>query len=276
MMKKFLSFATLAVFSGIVHAETATPDNGPKLVLGRVNEGIYANNSMPATCGSGYQKRLDGGEPVIISGSTTCRPYSGAELGFWTIAVNGKEYMIRKSDVVVSEAKTKMIEQMSPDEAQRFHDNAIETSTYVYRERAREALGQLRATKPSGLAIIDSGIYDESEYTEGTSFRVKVFNPTSKPIKYVWFTLIGYNAVDDVVRSRGQSSLTMRGIGPVEAEGIAAWSFKYVWLTDIVESYRISQVKVQYMDNSTKVIAKPSAITINEAAYRLLFEEGDD
>jgi hypothetical protein len=41
--------------------------------------------------------------------------------------------------------------------------------------------------------------YDESEYTEGTGTRIEVYNPTNKSIKYLWFSFVGYNAVDDIL-----------------------------------------------------------------------------
>ena len=79
----------------------------------------------------------------------------------------------------------------------------------------------------SGLGILEYSAFDVSEYTEGTGFRISVFNPTKKVIKYISISFIGYNAVNDKVINRMMTSYTnsVRCVGPIKQYDDAEYEY---------------------------------------------------
>ena len=137
-----------------------------------------------------------------------------------------------------------------------------------------ELLDFVKKCSPKGICILDYSIYDESENTDGTSFRVQVLNPTKKTIKYIWFSIIGYNPVGDKVfeRSKQSSSITLKAVGPIEPDKNGTYNFEYAWFTDLVETVKIAQVKVQYMDGSIKIISETNTVKMPKGMYSILTE----
>ena len=52
-----------------------------------------------------------------------------------------------------------------------------------------ETIDKIKALSSKGISIYSWGVYDESEYTDGTSIRFTFYNPTQKTIKYVNISL---------------------------------------------------------------------------------------
>lgn len=135
-------------------------------------------------------------------------------------------------------------------------------------------LKEVAATANHGLALVSSGIFDVSEHTEGTGFRVSVHNSTKKAIKYVTFIVLGLNAVGDPVvdRLKGRNQ-TLRGIGPIEPDETSSYSKDYMWMTDIVESHKIQSIKVEYMDGTSKLITDLKRIRLTPKGRAILAED---
>lgn len=143
--------------------------------------------------------------------------------------------------------------------------------------RKDEAFARLRNMKKYGIAILKSRIYDVSEYTEGTGFEVTYYNPTKKTIKYITTNLVGYNAVGDPVKVKGgKTQATVKGIGPVEPDSSAGYSYEYTWFTDLVETYKIVSIKVQYMDGSSTTVNDPKKAWLDRQSYDLITGETRD
>ena len=124
--------------------------------------------------------------------------------------------------------------------------------------------------KNKGLCVLNSFAYDVSENTHGTGFKVKVLNPTNKIIKYIWFTVTGLNPVGDRVFefTKQSNSITLKAIGPIEKNDFGTYEFEYVWFTDIVQKAIITNVKVQYMDGSIKIISNPNSVTLPSELFK--------
>jgi len=131
-------------------------------------------------------------------------------------------------------------------------------------EDIKDALKPFILTKKYGIGIVSYQATNDN-YTTGANFSI--FNPSSKTIKYIWFTVAGENPVGDLVKTKTGYYKTLKGIGPIEPNNIGEWSFDYVWLTDVVESMKITTIKIQYMDGSFKTIKYNDHIYIGYGAY---------
>jgi len=93
----------------------------------------------------------------------------------------------------------------------------------------------------------------------GVSFSIEWLNSSTKAIKYVYFTVVPYNRVDDIQSCRisGRSSFTGKVTGPIEPENphkISYW--ENAWYNNTISCIEITTVKVEYMDGSSYVYIK--------------------
>ena len=127
-----------------------------------------------------------------------------------------------------------------------FRESALEVKDYYTK--------MLDYETKNPITVVENTAYDMSEYTDGTGFRCTIQNNNKKTIKYIWITFKGFNAVDDPVyvsSARGYS-INKKCIGPIAQDETGSYDFEYAWLTDIVEYAKITSIKVQYMDLSTR------------------------
>lgn len=92
--------------------------------------------------------------------------------------------------------------------------------------------------------------------TAGVGLKIKFrYLNYSKTIKYLFVTVVPYNAVGDVQMSAtgGQSVFTGRIAGPIEADVINTNStyWENAWNSNTVTCVKITKVKVEYVDGST-------------------------
>ena len=90
-------------------------------------------------------------------------------------------------------------------------------------------------------------------------------------IKYITINLVGYNAVDDAVSSRGKYTLSPKCVGPIEPEDAGSYDFEYLWFTDLVEYAKIKSIVVQYTNGTTKTISNISNIEWSDKLYETYF-----
>lgn len=191
-----------------------------------------------------------------------------------------KSFFIPTSEIeILSEDKAKLDTLLSCSEEIR--DNYFKYSKglghAMYLKKIGTALNELKGFEKYGLSIISWGVYDQSEYTDGTGFRIRFYNPTKKTIKYITINLVGYNAVDDAVSSRGKYTLSPKCVGPIEPDDAGSYDFEYLWFTDLVEYAKIKSIVVQYTNGTSKTISNISTIEWSEALYNTYFnEELDD
>lgn len=258
------------------------------LVNGTINYPTYCSSSLSPSCFVSPEKLFDAHTKVFISGIKECKIGDGYSKRFFEFIVDNKNYLI-ESRLVTTTNKNKwdIISLMTPEEIDSLKFTASkawkENLEADLKERSEElrvkkldtlAVGNfLEKTKPQGLTVLKFSCYDESEYTKGTGVKVRIYNPSKKTIKYVWFSFSGYNTVGDRVSSRGKSLITTRGIGPIRPDEEGSYEYEYVWFTDIVESVKLTFIKLQYMDGTFKLIANPMAITLPSKLYEIVDEE---
>lgn len=198
-------------------------------------------------------KYVDAGTVFIVSDIEQCNSET-----YYKVYYNKEMYYVKGENLYIDPFYIDGINNLSPDSKEVFKQHASKFAELYYYKQLDELNSYLRKTEKFGIAIIDKSIYDESEYTEGTSLKIEVYNPTKKTIKYIWFTICGYNAVNDKVGA----NITKKCIGPIEPNVSGSYDFSYVWFTDIVETFKIKNIKVQYMDNSFKTITSPNNILL--------------
>ena len=93
-----------------------------------------------------------------------------------------------------------------------------------------------------------------TKYSYAVDVTLSVINPTRKKIKYVWFTVAAYDAVGGRLSSFGETSVTVKGIGPIEPFETAAYEFENVFTSKVIDRMEIRSVKVQYFDGTNKTI----------------------
>lgn len=148
----------------------------------------------------------------------------------------------------------------------------IEESEKSHKEDSLAKIQLLVKYEKLGLMIVEDGPYDESEHTKGTGYTASVLNTSKKAIKYIWFYVLGINAVGDPVveRTKGTSLMTLRGIGPIESMESGEYDFEYVWFTDLVETTKLKSVKVQYMDGTIRTHSNPESLRLTRKERGLL------
>jgi hypothetical protein len=203
---------------------------------------------------------------IIVAGTRTC----GGQ-HYYLAAVEAKAVLIPARDLSLSRDEMALLntysrlpdaleravaqsKQMMDDAAAKIEQANAEAA--AKKQAARDAFTrELAGKKKKGLALVSATI-EENEYVDATAFVIRVLNPTDKVIKYLTFTVVGYNAVGDPVidRLRRKPRIEVKGIGPIEPLGTASYEWKFMWHTKIVDSFAIPEIKVEYMDKSVRVL----------------------
>lgn len=236
--------------------------------------GLSASDS----CRPSGAKKPVAGVMVVVVRAVECQPhYGGAPVKLFEVLYRGGALYVREDDLLMTDDVKRAV---AADDEQSIEANRaswVEDSKYAYLYQLDKAIKALKATAPQGIALIDSSIFDVSEYGEGTGFSVKFLNTGKKTIKYANFSILGLNAVKDPVRERFSRDATvrLRGIGPVEPDSFASYSKDYMWMSDFVEYHRITQIKLEFMDGTSKTISDIKRIKVDSSVYDLLTDDSE-
>lgn len=146
----------------------------------------------------------------------------------------------------------------------KFAPPEIINESEAIHDELKNALIPFVKTSKYGIGLIT---YRPTGDKLSTGASFKIFNPSKKTIKYVWFTVGGENPVGDLVKVGASYYKTLKAIGPVEPQGIADWSFEYIWLTNIVETLKLTTIKIQYMDNTFRTVKYNDEMYIGNSAF---------
>ncbi|WP_019991393.1 hypothetical protein [Rudanella lutea] len=169
------------------------------------------------------------------------------------------------SDVFILEDRLDYLKKRGDSgEAIRKNIAAI-TANFIAEERvkaARAILKKLEKYQRQGLLVSEWGFTEPGDIVGNVNVSFKILNPVKKKLKYIWFTVVAYNAVGDRTgdRLRGTQPATLKGVGPLEEWQEASWEFENVWYNETIDCVRITQIKVQYMDGSFRLFDKPNLI----------------
>lgn len=289
MKFKHIIGAACLLVSAQSHAQIAEPESPegasgkasgavaiPKAVAGIAKKYTSIGKSLSTSCYTSDSKMLDSATLLVVAGYETCKPSYSEPKGFYTVFKGLKKYYIAEADLEISEQEAAEIKSLSAEQKPAYSNKAERVALHLREKELSDVIATLKRHKKSGLTVVSSSIADVSEHTQGTSFAIEVLNQADKQIKYVWFTVVGYNAVGDPVRRSSGTAATVKGIGPIAPGDSASYDWDYLWMTDIVESFKIPKIKVQYMDGSIREVQNIKAITLSNRHRTVLKEAGGD
>lgn len=244
-------------------------NDSTKLYLGVNTEATFIYETVSSSCYSSGGKYIDP-SVLVICGIKECSSYS-SDKKYFEVMYKGKNYFIPTNEVTFKDENKdcyQIIKNM-PDSLQYYYrEYANQVGLLYHSKRIKEIINKMDANKTKGLTILTWTPFDMSEYTDGTGVRFEVYNPTKKTIKYISFTVRGYNPVDDPVRAKnGNYSIALRGVGPIAPEENATYSWDYVWFSGAFDYAKITLITLTYMDGTTKTIEKPTSIMLSSDDY---------
>lgn len=201
---------------------------------------------------------------LVVQKKTCTYRYSTTGQAYYEILYGGRHLLVPEYALEVDEFTQKQMAAMTQEEIDASMKAWERHSMEMRHRQLGDAVKALDATKKHGIAILDVGIFDVSEHTEGTGFNIEFINTTKKTIKYIIFNVVGLNAVGDPVRNRitGATTASFRGIGPIGPDENASYKRDYLWHTDLVDSFRLTSVKLEFMDGSSKVVTDIKAVRL--------------
>jgi hypothetical protein len=152
------------------------------LILGIIHDGYVCKN-ISSNCFCHSYSNFSDATIVVVSGIATCKRISSEELGnFFEIIHKNKTYFVSKEKLKFARDIDYFseISRFPPDKSELFRKNAQFYANYYHSQKLDEVLKFLGNCKTKGIAILKWNIYDESEYTDGTGFKVEFYNPTKK------------------------------------------------------------------------------------------------
>lgn len=260
-----------------------TPKSMPSAVelksrYAAVNRDADVGLSVPGDCRPSGAKSPVSGVLVVVVRAVECQAnFGGGPVKVLEVLYRGNPLFVREDHVFMTD---ELKRSLAADDEKSIAANRvawIEASKYAYLYQLEKAMKALKATASQGIALIDSSIFDVSEYGEGTGFSVNFLNTGKKTIKYANFSILGLNAVKDPVRDRfsRDAIVRLRGIGPVEPNSFASYSKDYMWMSDFVEYHRITQIRLEYMDGTSKTISDIKRITVDPDFYEILTDKSE-
>ncbi|MEG1758382.1 MAG: hypothetical protein RR235_08010 [Oscillospiraceae bacterium] len=94
----------------------------------------------------------------------------------------------------------------------------------------------------------------------GVDLFIGYVNMSEKVMKYATFTVVPYNAVDDVVTCeiRNISEYVAQDVGPkAKGEGIAgdySWYWQCAWYNSTIDRLEMTEIEIEYIDGSREIL----------------------
>lgn len=272
MKKNIVLFILFVFYSSLLFSQKISDTT--KILAVTKDETVYVGSELNKEgFKSGEDLTLSPKTVVLIIGAKSFVIGKG-NFDYYEIAYKGKTYFIYEEDVTLlnKDLSFEKILTSEINSKELFRKNSIRLSYELTIGQQLNVLKKIESLRSKGLVVLQNSIYDESEYTEGTSFDFKIINLSNKTIKYINFNIIGFNSVEDKVFERGSAIKSVKGIGPIKKDESAVFEFKYVWFTDLVETFKVVSIKIQYMDGSVKIIDNPKSVTLTKSEYEKYLE----
>lgn len=104
------------------------------------------------------------------------------------------------------------------------------------------------------------------DVTDGNNVHIEWFNAGEKEIKYLTFTLIPYNRVNDIVSCtvRGGTEHNVRLTGPISPKYKDYSTWEDVWYNKTIHHLVITQIHIMYMDNTEEIIDGKDIVSMKD------------
>jgi len=242
------------------------------LIIGFNTESTFIYENITEYCTETGSKFISP-SALVVCGIKKCERY-GSENKYFEIMYRGKNYFIPWRNVNFKDESINYYQRIEnlPDSAYlNYRQYANYVGLIYHSEKFNEIIKKMDGNKLKGLTILSWSPFDMSEYTDGTGARFEVYNPTKKTIKYISFTVRGYNPVDDPITAKnGQYSISLKGVGPIAPEESAKYSWDYIWFSGAFSYAKITYISITYMDGTIKNIENPRTVLLSEEDYNYI------
>lgn len=103
--------------------------------------------------------------------------------------------------------------------------------------------------------IVESKWHDNEAFNGYFGVKTYFYNASNKDIKYVTFTYVPYNKVNDAVTDEfGISEVSKKVTGPIAADSLNGVIFDGLWKDSTVYSIKITKISVIFIDETTETI----------------------
>lgn len=135
----------------------------------------------------------------------------------------------------------------------------IKTDKLIEDSLKKELDKSLTILRTKNIVLVDWSWNYPNEYSSFTEVKVQVINPFKQKIKYIWFSFKALNDVNDPVKDgiSGATLKTVQGIGPIEYGGTGTYTFETVFYSKVIATLKMTQIKIQFFDGTTKLINNP-------------------
>ena len=223
----------------------------------------FLSKEIDETCYSLADELLKPKTLVMLYGYQKCNV--GEE--FYKAFYHGQMYFVKTKEITLSLENEQRLKNLDSVEIANLELSAQKLSVDIEKDRINRANAFLSKCKKKGILIKDATIFDQSDYTNGTGLNISIVNLSKKEIKYIWFTIKGINPVGDLV-----SSKTVKGIGPISTDFAGEYSFDYIWHTDVVETFELPIIKIQYMDGTFVTVQKADDLIVPKIFKDVILE----
>ncbi len=108
-------------------------------------------------------------------------------------------------------------------------------------------------------------------FVGGIGVKHDYFNATDKMIKYITFTYVAYNSVNDIIvcTTTGITEASVRITGPFSPYSSYFVANDVLWYNPTVDSVKIKSIDVEYSDGTNETIAGEDVVSMSnkESVY---------
>lgn len=109
-------------------------------------------------------------------------------------------------------------------------------------------------------------VYTTRTKINGVTVSHDYYNASEKEIKYITFSYVPYNAVNDTVvcTASGECEVSGELTGPIPPKHKSSVEWESMWFNPTVTRAEITQIHIQYMDNTEEVIEGKDIMDMND------------
>lgn len=186
---------------------------------------------------------------------------------YYKAYLQGKAFYVDKEDVLITDkSKAELDSLIQSDRLTRAHFSNLTkklSERVFYNLDLKKVEEILDYYKKYPVSVYSWSWGSKNEYSNYKGVDVEFYNSSKKTIKYVHVTFQAVNSVGDPISG---ATKTVKGIGPIEPGSFGAYSFEDVWYSNTINKVKIIKIKVEYMDNTIKII---------NPAYPAVFSEDE-